>query len=76
MNNFPLSAYFVMDMGIFPNLVRKKLRKKLSKKREINGLKFKKAVQQSKETKLRDKEEKSGWAAIPPSINRKKMEQQ
>ena len=37
MSNFPLSAYFVMVMGTSPYLVRKKLRKRLSKRREING---------------------------------------
>ena len=60
MSNCSLSAYFVMDMGILLDVVRKKLRKKLSKKREINGLKFKITLQQIKETKLRDKEEKWG----------------
>ena len=74
MSNFPLSADLVMAMGIFPNHARKKLRKKLSKKREINGPKFKNLVQQSKETKLRDKEEKWGWVEIPLGRNKKKME--
>ena len=55
MNNFPLSADFVMLTGIFPDLVRKELRKKLSMRRVNNGLKFKKLVQESKETKLRGK---------------------
>ena len=59
-----------MVMGIFPDLVRKKLRKKLFKKREISGLKFKKLVQQSKETKLRGKEEK--WVRVAINLSGKK----
>ena len=45
MRNFPLSADFVMVMDIFPELARKKLRKKLIKKKEINGPKFKNQTQ-------------------------------
>ena len=75
MSNFPLSADIVMDMGTLPDHARKKLRKKMSKRREINGHKFKKLVQKSKETNLRDKEEKWGRVAIPPGRNKKKLEQ-
>ena len=64
-----------MAMGIFPDHVRKKLRKKLSNRMEINGHKFEKLVQQSKETKIRDKEEKWGRVAIPPRRNKKNMEE-
>ena len=51
MSKCPLSADFVMVMDIFPELARKKLRKKLIKKKEINGPKFKNQTQQSKEIK-------------------------
>ena len=74
MSNCPLSADFVMVMGILPDLARKKLRKKLSKRRENNGHKFKKKVQQSKEINQMEKEEKWSRVVIPSDINRMKLE--
>ena len=74
MNNCLLSANFVMVMGIFLDHVRKNLRNKQSKRRETNGLKFKKLVQQSKEIKKMDKKDKWGRASIPLGISIKKME--
>ena len=52
-------------MGTLHDLARRKLRKKLSKKRENNGHKFKKQVQQSSVINQRGKEEKWGWVVIP-----------
>ena len=75
MSNFILSANTVMAMGILPNHVRRKLRKKLSKRRENNGYKFKKQVQQSKEISQREKEEKWGQVVTPTDINIMKLEQ-
>ena len=56
MSNCPLSEYIVTDMGILLDLARKKLRKKLLKKRVINGPKLQKLAQQNKETNSMDKE--------------------
>ena len=75
MSNCPLSVDVSMLMGIFLDLIRKELRKKLSMRRVNNGIKFKNLIQQSKETKIRGKEEKWGWVAIYLGINRKKTEQ-
>ena len=75
MSNFLLSVDIVMAMGIFPDHVRRKLRKKLSKRRENNGHKFKKQVQQSKEINKKEKEENWGQVVIPPDKNRTKLEQ-
>ena len=72
MNNCPLSADFFMVMDTLPDLARKKVKKKLLKKREMNGFKFKKLNHQIKETKKRNKKENWGQAAIP--LDRKDME--
>ena len=72
MNNCPLSAGFVMVTDTLPDLARKKVEKKLLKKREMNGFKFKKLNQQSKEIKKRNKKENWGQAAI--TLDRKNME--
>ena len=73
MNNCPLSAGFVMVTDTLPDLARKKVKKKLLKKREMNGFKFKKLTQQSKEINKRDKKENRGQATTP--MDRKNMEQ-
>ena len=69
MSNFLLIADIVMAMDIFPDHVRRKLRKKLSKRRENNGHKFKKQVHQSKEINQKEKEEKWGRVVIPLDKN-------
>ena len=50
-------------------------KKKLSKRRENNGHKFKKQVQQSKEINQRNNEEKWGRVVIPPDRNIMELEQ-
>ena len=75
MSNFPLSADIVMAMGTLLYHARRKLRKKLPKRRENNGHKFKKQVQQSKEINQMEKEEKWGRVVIPPDKNIMKLEQ-
>ena len=72
MNNYPSSAGFVMVMDTLPDPARKKVKKKLLKKREMNGFKFKKINQQSKEIKKRNKKENWGQATTP--LDRKNME--
>ena len=62
-----------MAMDTFPDHARKKLKKKLLNKREMNGSKFKKLTQQSKEIKKRDKKE--NWEQVATPLDRKNMEQ-
>ena len=64
-----------MAMGIFLDHARRKLRKKLPKRRENNGHKLKKQVQQSKEINQREKVEKSGQLVIILDKKRMKLEQ-
>ena len=74
MSNWCFSLDFVMVMGILLDLARKKLKKRLFKRRELNGIWFKNLVHLSKEIKLRDKEEKRIRVEIPPGRTRRKME--
>ena len=55
MSNFQSNAGIVMDMVNFPECVRRNQKRKMTKRRENNGLKHKKPIQKSRSINQKEK---------------------
>ena len=73
MSIFHSNAGIVMDMVIFPKHVRRKQKRKVTKRRENNGLKHKRTIHKTRSINQKEKEEKWGRTTIPPDRSRMKL---